>query len=1080
MASSKAHKNSAFIDSGFFVLRTPLLAFDEFLSWNDGLKAAASLADPARLEETLAADRSRLHARLHAAMARPEVREALFVASPDLESSFDLWISKPESERSRGLEQAMARYFLRMTGRATPFGLCAGCSVGRIDNITRLVIEQRSNWRRRTRLDMDYLSALAEALASDPKLRNAFSYRPNSSLYRAAGRLRYAESKLINKERSYHLVAVEETDALNATLARARDGATFSDLTAALVDGEITLKEAEEYIANLVAEQILMPDIGLFVTGPEPTNALIEQFAQKSETARIADVLNKVRTEFCALDTAGLGNSPERYRAASRLLEELPAKVELSRLVQVEMIKPAAQLTIGRPVLAEIARGVEILHRFARPRLSSSDDLARFRDAFMTRYEQRLVPLVEALDAEIGLGFPLSTGPGADASPLLQGIDFPSAPDETARWDAREKLLLRKLSEALWQGDQEIALESADLEELSVPEPVPLPDAFAVAATIAAASEQAIAAGNFRALLMGGRGPSGAVLLGRFCHADPALLEEVQRHLHAEEALHPDAAFAEIVHLPEGRLGNILSRPVLRDYEIPYLGCSGSELDRQVPVTDLHLAVRRNRLVLFSKQLGREIIPRLTSAHNFTWKSLPLYRFLCGLQGQDSADLGWEWGVLRAAPFLPRVTSGRLVFARATWRAEKKELRALGQEHGAARFRAVQDWRAARRIPRFVVLAEGDNELPLDLENILCVDTFIDRMKGRDDATLVELFPAPESLCARGPEGRYVHEMVVPFVRTASAVKPSSRKIDIQASCKIDKKTRSFPPGSEWLYAQLYTGTATADQILREVIGPLVRQVVDSGLADQWFFIRYGDPDWHVRLRFHGMAERLHAEVLPALQTAVAPLLDAGRLWRFQIDTYEREVERYGGPEGMLLAERLFQIDSEAVLEILDQLEPGDIGFDERWRLTLRGIDALLTDLGFDLETKAAVLKKTRTEFLKEFRADANLKDQLSERFRKQRQGLEALLDATKDAESALAPGFEILRRRSAQLLPIVTELKGCEAAGRLSQPLSDMAPSYIHMHVNRLLRSAQRAHELVFYDFLARLYDSQLARGEA
>ena len=80
-----------------------------------------------------------------------------------------------------------------------------------------------------------------------------------------------------------------------------------------------------------------------------------------------------------------------------------------------------------------------------------------------------------------------------------------------------------------------------------------------------------------------------------------------------------------------------------------------------------------------------------------------------------------------------------------------------------------------------------------------------------------------------------------------------------------------------------------------------------SGAADGWFFVRYGDPDWHLRVRFHGEPARLHAEVLPALQAAAAPLLDDGRVWRLQLDTYEREVERYGGPEGVALAERLFE-----------------------------------------------------------------------------------------------------------------------------------------------------------------------------
>jgi len=98
--------------------------------------------------------------------------------------------------------------------------------------------------------------------------------------------------------------------------------------------------------------------------------------------------------------------------------------------------------------------------------------------------------------------------------------------------------------------------------------------------------------------------------------------------------------------------------------------------------------------------------------------------------------------------------------------------------------------------------------------------------------------------------------------------------------------------------------SATADQVLREVVRPVVDQALVSGAAEDWFFIRYGDPHWHLRLRFHGEPARLHAAVLPALQRAAAAGLEDGRLWRLQLDTYEREVERYGGGRGVEALER--------------------------------------------------------------------------------------------------------------------------------------------------------------------------------
>src|SRR5262249_56320057 len=106
-------------------------------------------------------------------------------------------------------------------------------------------------------------------------------------------------------------------------------------------------------------------------------------------------------------------------------------------------------------------------------------------------------------------------------------------------------------------------------------------------------------------------------------------------------------------------------------------------------------------------------------------------------------------------------------------------------------------------------------------------------------------------------------------------------------------------------------------------------------------------------------AERLRAEFLPELEAAVAPLIDTGELWRFQLDSYEREVERYGGAEGLLVTEKIFSADSEAALGILELLS-GDEGADARWRFALRGMDMLLDELGLDLHAQLAVVQDAR------------------------------------------------------------------------------------------------------------------------
>ena len=197
---------------------------------------------------------------------------------------------------------------------------------------------------------MDYLFALTESLNRDPSIQRHLCYRPNSSLYRTAGRLRYAEARLDGKVRAYHLVAVEENEYLLATLARAEKGAMPGELAAALVaaDPEITLAEAESYISELIASQLLVPDLAPAVTGREPVHGLIDLLNRAPATQMLAQPLMNVRTELAQLDVNGLGNAADCYHAIAQHLHTLPAPVELARLFQVDMVKPAPAAVLGR------------------------------------------------------------------------------------------------------------------------------------------------------------------------------------------------------------------------------------------------------------------------------------------------------------------------------------------------------------------------------------------------------------------------------------------------------------------------------------------------------------------------------------------------------------------------------------------------------------------------------------------------------------------------------------------------------------------------------------------------------------
>jgi lantibiotic biosynthesis protein len=1093
--SEAQNARAEFVASPFFVMRTPALAWDELLRFSEGEQGAG-------LEVFRV-----LRERLVVLFERPDVKEALYVASPGLHDRLGAWQREPDSEHGRQLELTLLRYVLRMATRATPFGLFSGVGSGALGRETRLEVPPLSQQTRRSRIDNDVLFELAGALARDSGQRRSLTFRPNSSLYPVAGRLRYAEARRGEAGREYHLVSVEPSSHLEASLERARGGARLGELAAALVaaDPEISSEEADEFISALADAQLIVPDLGVRVTGEEPIDAFLQQLAQ-TELKGIYERLAQVKAALGALDASGPGVATAGHAAISEALSGLAVPIDPSKLVQVDLVRPPGDNRLGQSVVRAVLTAVESLRRITP---AGADPLGDWKAAYRERYEQRIVPLAEVLDEETGIGCAGRNRVNRDA-PLLAGLPFPAERGTSSpEWSARDRLLLGKVIQAASTGDQEIILDDTDIKALAASEPARLPDAWSSVVRVAAASSEAVDQGEFSVLVQAASGPSGAQVLGRFCHASTDIDRQVRQHLAAEEEQRPEAIFAEIAHLSEGRIGNILCRPVLREYEIVFLGQSGAAPDRQIPFADLDVQLVGDRVVLRSRRLGREIVPRLTSAHNVLAGGLGPYRFLCMLQGQGVNSVFWTWGGLQAAAFLPRVRVGRAVFCRAQWRLTQSEIqplqralqKALRSGSGVDCHAAVQELRTRRRLPRMVVVAEGDNELTIDLDNALCCMVFADTLAGRSDAVIVEQFPAPERLCVRGPGGRFTHELVLSFARKrATAAKPAQvasstaeaalARTDLAAAPgalmarpPVAPVARSLTLGSGCMYLKLYVGAATAERILTELVAPQAAAAIARGDASHWFFIRYSDPQHHLRLRFFGDPARLAANLLPAMECAAHPFRQQGAVWRMQLDTYERELERYGGPAGIELLERIFWIDSEATLELLCGAEEG-LGDDVRWLVALRGADQLLGDLGLPEPRRLDLYTRIQEELDREHGTGAQFHKQLGIRYRSRQADIERLL-ASSDSSSirlgdeTLERAVAILMRRSIRLAPLLVELQASDAAGSLQPGLDAMRWSLVHMHLNRLLKSAQRSQELVLCSYLRRYHAGLFARRE-
>jgi thiopeptide-type bacteriocin biosynthesis protein len=1018
--------------SGFCVLRTPLLPFDELEEWSRGLRASSATHDAGALRDALTHDRSLLRERLVHLLERPEIREALFLAS----STFhDAAIRSCDNR----VEEVLARYFQRMASRATPFAVFAGCTTGRIGGPSALRLRQRLASGRRTQIDAPCLAEIAAAIERDPGVRGELRYTPNTSLYRTGGRWRFCP----RTSDGYQVVTIDTISALDVVLDRARDGATIGELVAAAEQGELSLDAATALVDEMLEAQILISDLAIPVTGADPLAhvvCVLERLRAPS-AAHAASILSRVEHDLRAIDDQGVGADAGAYRAIVCQLETLQPRHDLARVFHVQLNKPAERVQLGPEVIRQLRRGIELLHHCG---FSNCDEaLRRFRRALVARFgEARAVPLALALDEGLGLPF----APGATPPP----------PDEL------DDLLLRLAERAMVAGEQSVELTAEEVAGIGATSVAPLPDALYVKARLAASQPDAIG-NDFAVYIEGGMGPSGARLLGRFCADDAELRAHVEEHLRREEALDPDAVFAEVVHLPDVRLFNVVARPPFRAFEITYLGDSGVDPDRRILVPDLMISVEDDEIVLRSLRLGRRVLPRMSAAQQYLARSCPpVYRFLCALQAQGRTEqFAWRWGSAGAFAFLPRVTSGRIVLSRARWHASAKELHALAGEDDSATFATVRQWQAKRRLPRYVVLLDRDHELLVDFENILSIEAFLSHACRMADCVLEEFWPEPGRLCATAAEGRYVHELLVPFERRRE---PFARRDALKQRPTLVQ--RHFPPASEWLYLKIVSGAAEADRLLVDVVGPIVRDALAAGVANRWFFVRYAEPEQHLRVRIHGSPQRLLGEILPRFRAALAPLLDEAIVSSLQLDTYAREIERYGGAAGIELAEMIFHADSEAVLDFIASAGGGD---QARWLWGVRGIHQLMTDFGVDDAVRVEMLSTFRNSLGRELGDGRRLRQQLAARFRAERHKLELLLDPR-------AERCPILDRRSDAIAPLIAQLQA--RRDEITVPVASLVPGFIHMFSNRLQHIDARQHELVLYDFLHRLAVSRQEYG--
>ena len=1006
---------------------------------------------------------------LRTLLEQPWADESLFLASPALHAAWQP-LKNQSVEIETPLANALWRYIFRSYGRSTPYGLFAGMGVGTIGSDRCIEIGDYP-WQTLSRPDITALTAISRSLTDDDAIRPQLRYRLNNSAYEVAGDFRFSEQIETSLKPRIVLSSLTSTPDLRTLVEYLREKGEVSYSELSTLYGVEFQDEVSAYLDALISNQFLVSNLTIPITGLDmATNLLTQLHKLGTEPAVNKLLLEAKRLLDCS--SISLSNLAHAQRLVGVTLSRLNNSVEVpDSLIQTDIFFHPARLQLDSHTVMKIADQysdlLPILHHTQPSPLE--DFVRRFRE----QYDNQEVELLMALDPEVGVGFTMDA---LSMYSLLNELPFPPAVNPPPALNTHERLRELLYSRYVMNGRSEVELTEADINKVAklIPKPslppswylhgelfTPKPQSDIEKKANTDQSESGSSQG-WRFVVNSTIGASSAFFFGRFCHGHKPLREAVETMCTWEQAQYPTDILAEIVHLPSSplRAGNVVARPILRPFEIPYLTPAGVSESHTIFLSDLLISVTaKGDVVLRTKKTGQRVRPRLSTAHNSSLGD-EVYQLLACLHQTEYSALGWSWGSLSQLPSLPRLVYRNLIISPAQWTVRKD---VMHPDHPLT----IESIRKLYFLPRYVQFIEGDNKLLLDLDFEPARKILIDAVRKQDKIVLKEWLGENYQPWLTNLDNQYVSELVIPM-KTLSLQNLHMSKAESGMIQPVTDRggvvQRSFIPGQDWLYLKIYVHEQVADQILINILVPLSKQALNKGWLVNMHFVRYADPDSHLRIRFQ-IQNSKHGKLLTAWNQALKLYTQSGQVKRVQLDTYERELERYR-PALIEYCETIFSADSQFLLNWLTT--QGDLQPEEdRYRLALLSADALLNDFGFQLAEKVEFSRRLQEVFFQEQDGTKELKRKLNELYR----------DRHQEFFDHPSINVNLINERSRNLKSAVGSIQAYFSQTPHDTGHDQLVASLLHMAMNRIFQGQHRRHELIVYHFLARHYESGLAR---
>lgn len=812
-------------------------------------------------------------------------------------------ICSGDDHKQRQVQRAalsVARYALRMTSRATPFGLFAGVAPARLGEPTRVRVGQRHHAV--VRIDTEWLADVIASMEAQPRLRKRLLVVGNNLVAERDGKLIVDNRQQpggSTKKTTLAEVSIRNTRAVQLVMRAARTPTPVANLLSELLAEFPATPEAKiaGMLSNLVTHGFLITSLRPNMTEVDPLGHVIDRLTDAgarliAETREKLDDLRSIHAESAVHADA---NSPTRQaEIRTAVIEEMQTVSSVERPITVDL-RLDCDLALPSAVLHEVEAAAATLVRLT-PHPDGLAGWGEYHHSFLERYGiGALVPITEITNAEVGLGFPA----GYRDSHRSQAIRHSLSERDTTLLSWAQTAALEHATELVLDDDMVADLAAGgDANERVQPH-------TELCFRVQANALDSIERGEFQ-LAVTGVSRAAGVTAGRFLDLlvpddrASALAAYAQLPTISEDALQVQLSCAPLASRADGvtRSPTVL-RPLLALAEYRADGEPVIQLD------DLAVSADARRLYLISMSRRRPVEPLMFNAVELSKQVHPLVRFLYEISTARAAPCApFSWGAADRLPFLPRLRYKRTILSPARWTLSTTTLPDSTADL-ASWASSMERWRQRYGVPHAVYFGEGDLRIRLNLRVPAHQYLLRDMLQRTGHATLREA--PPES--AFGWIGGRAHEIVVPLSATS---RPVPRRE--WPGSAIGREHGQLPATGDWLYIKMYGHPDRQTEIL---ITHLSEFFTSWDVPPEWWFVRYRDPEPHLRIRIRLRSGDGFGPTAQRIGAWASELRRLGLVGPMQVDTYYPETGRFGKGAAMAAAESMFAADSAVAIALL-------------------------------------------------------------------------------------------------------------------------------------------------------------------